>query len=260
MGCYPLFVCGNWAELHLDLEAVAAADLVSVALVTDPFGDYDEAYLRECFPDLVRPFKDHFVTDLRRPVRQIVSKHHRYYARRALKQVVVTRCPEPMQFLDEWVALYATLIERHQFRGIKAFSRAAFSSQLSLPGLVLFQATFQGSTVGAHLWYVQGEVAYSHLAAFSPLGYELMVSYGLYWSALSYFVDRVRWLQLGAGAGISRRGTDGLRQFKQGWATGTRIAYLCGRIFDHESYEEIVRARGVGATEYFPAYRKGEFG
>lgn len=42
------------------------------------------------------------------------------------------------------------------------------------------------------------------------------------------------------GAAAERHDTaDGLTQFKRGWATGQRTAYLCGRIFDHTMYEAI---------------------
>ena len=44
MGCYPLFVCQDWRGLEADLDEID--DLVSVSLVTDPFGDHDEALLR----------------------------------------------------------------------------------------------------------------------------------------------------------------------------------------------------------------------
>ena len=55
MGCYPLFACQDWSQLHLDLEEVGS-ELVSLALVTDPFGEYDEAldvihFSRQHFPD-----------------------------------------------------------------------------------------------------------------------------------------------------------------------------------------------------------------
>lgn len=70
----------------------------------------------------------------------------------------------------------------------------------------------------------------------------------------------VSWLDLGAGAGMANDGTNGLSLYKRGWSTDTRTVYLCGRIFDHKRYAEIVKAKGIAATDYFPAYRKGEFG
>src|SRR5947207_1456153 len=69
-----------------------------------------------------------------------------------------------------------------------------------------------------------------------------------------------RWLDLGAGAGIGGPASDGLARFKQGWSTGTRTVFFCGRIFDSAKYREIVEARRVPETSYFPAYRRGEFG
>jgi hypothetical protein len=177
MGCYPLFVCQDWRALESDLDELQG--LVSLSLVSDPFGDYDEDVLRRCCPDVLIPFKPHFVTDLSRPIDDIVSRHHRYYARKALERVSLERCETPEAHLDDWIALYGHLIARHHLTGIKAFSRAAFAAQLRMPGLVMLRATCEGATIGAHLWYRQGDVAQSHLAAVSARGYELMASYAL---------------------------------------------------------------------------------
>lgn len=255
MGCYPLFACRDWSQLNADLESVGN-ELVTLSLVTDPFGGFDLAQLEQCF-DVVIPFKQHFVVDLRQPINNIVSKHHRKYARKALKNICIDRCQQPEQLFDEWIALYSILIERHKIAGIRAFSKAAFTRQLSTPGLVMFRALSKGNVVGVHLWYMQGEVAYSHLSACSPFGYELRASYALQWHANKYFEDKVRWLN--QGSGVKSDGADGLSQFKRGWATGTRAAYFCGRIFDQERYENILSAKGIHAADYFPAYRKDEF-
>lgn len=260
MGCYPLFACQDWSHLHADLEYIGN-DLVSLSLVTDPFGEYDEAYLNQCFKDVVIPFKEHFIIDLCRPMNTVVSSHHRRYARKALQDLYVEKCDDPTQFLNEWVDLYANLIKMYNIKGILAFSRLAFAKQLSVPGIVVFRAVYEERTVGMLLWYIQGEVAYYHLGASSDFGYELRASFALFWSAIEYFAaNGLRWLNLGAGAGVESSGADGLSRFKRGWSTGTRTAYFCGRIFDHARYSEIVKAKGISATDYFPAYRKGEFG
>ena len=39
MGCYPLFACRDWRGLALDLPTLAGR-LVSLTLITDPFGDF----------------------------------------------------------------------------------------------------------------------------------------------------------------------------------------------------------------------------
>lgn len=91
-------------------------------------------------------------------------------------------------------------------------------------------------------------------------GYELGASFALFSYSLDYFARLgLEWLSLGAGAGAGPGAESGLTRFKQGWSTGVRTAYFCGRIFDEQKYQEIVRSRGATATEYFPAYRAGEF-
>jgi hypothetical protein len=258
MGCYPLFLCQDWRQLHTDLEGIGN-NLVSLSLVTDPFGEYDARNLRRCFRDVVIPFKEHFVVDLRRPINDIVSRHHRKYVRRALRKVYVEKCEEPVQYLREWVALYNNLIERHDIKSIRAFSKTAFARQLSIPGMVMLRAIHHDVTVGAITWFKIGEVAYGHLAGVSEVGYKLGAAYALYWATIEYFSDKARWLDLGGGAGINNNGTDGLSFFKRGWSTGTRTAYFCGRIFDHNRYAKITQAKGISSSNYFPAYRLGEY-
>lgn len=259
-GCYPLFACRNWRELATDLLELDD-DLVTVSAVTDPFGDYDDDLLTECFPHLAKQFKEHLVIDLHERPEHYVSRHHQRYARKALREVEVEQCLQPVALLDEWVALYAALVDRHGITGIPAFSRLAFTRQLAVPGIVAFRATREERTLGMLLWYLQGERAYYHLGAYSERGYELRASFALFWSAIEHFAaSGVRWLNLGAGAGPTANGSDGLTRFKRGWSNATRFAYLCGRIFNERAYQEMTRASGMTASGYFPAYRTGEFG
>ncbi|HAM51938.1 MAG TPA: hypothetical protein DCP92_15090 [Nitrospiraceae bacterium] len=79
------------------------------------------------------------------------------------------------------------------------------------------------------------------------------------WFTIEYFSAKVRWLDLGGGAGLKNNAKDGLSEFKRGWSTGTRTVYFCGRIFDRKKYAEIENARGITETDYFPSYREGEF-
>lgn len=260
IGTYPLFVCTNWSELKFDLEA-CGKELVCLSVVTDPFGCYDESHLRACFKDVVIPFKSHFVTDLTQPVGSFIVDHHNRNARRALKEIEVESCSKPEDCLDDWIQLYAILIKRHNIRGILQFSRQCFCRQLRVPGIVCFRALHCGSTVGIILWYQQNEVAYYHLGAYSKRGYDLRASFALFRSALEHFAaSGLKWLNLGAGAGLDRNATDGLSRFKRGWSTGTRTAYFCGRIFDREKYTALTKSNGHSETTYFPAYRRGEFG
>jgi GNAT acetyltransferase-like protein len=257
MGCYPLFMCQNWRELDRDLDEMGN-DLVCLNIVTDPFGAVDEPYLRRCFNRIVLPFKEHFLCDLSRPAAEFVSKHHQYYARRAARDVEIEVVEEPIGFADEWTALYGVLAERFQLKGIKAFSARAFAAQLKVPGIVAMRARSNGETVAGHLWYVNGDVAYSHLATSTARGYELSAAYAMYWFALEFFQDKVRWLNLGAGAGTNADSSGGLTFFKQGWSSGTKTSYFCARLFDESQYQNILATTGTIENAYFPAYRHGE--
>jgi hypothetical protein len=259
MGCYPLFVCGDWSQLEADLDQVEG--LICLSLVTDPFGDFDLKNLQQCFPDLLTPFKQHFVVDLSRNPETFVDSHHRRNARKSFTKVAVEECANPPDILDVWIDLYRTLVERHRITGIAVFSRESFAKQLTVPGIVAFRAVCDDTTVGILLWYEQGSRAYYHLGAYSARGYELRASFALFDYSIKYFAQReLEWLSLGSGAGLGSSEESGLSRFKQGWSTGVRTVYFCGRVFEHERYEEILKTRHLPPAEYFPAYRVGEFG
>jgi len=257
MGCYPRFACQDWSQLHLDLQHIGN-ELVSLSLVTDPFGEYELSYLRDCF-NVVIPYKEHFVVDLQQSIDGIGSQHHRKLARKSLKKVQIELCPDPTQWIDEWDNLYANIIKRHNIKGMQALSKPAFAKQLSIPGTVMFRANYEGHLMGLHWYYEQAEIVYAHLAALTPGCYLLGASYALHWSAIEYFAGKKRWLDLGSGAGVHNEGTDGLTLFKRGWSTGTLPSYFCGRVFDQARYYEIVKSKNIGITNFFPAYRESEF-
>jgi hypothetical protein len=258
MGCYPLFLCKDWSQLAVDIESLKG-QLISLTLVTDPFGNYNLPLLKDCFQDVVKPFKQHYVVDLTLPIHNYISDHHRRNARKSLKEVTVEVCPKPLNYIDDWVYLYSQLIDKHKIRGILRFSRGVFTKQFDVPGIVMLRAVYKGVTVGMVLWYVIEERGYYHLGAYSPLGYELKASFALFWRAIEYFAGKLRWLNLGAGAGLDINVNDGLARFKRGWSTGTRTAYFCGQILDPAQYSNIQKTKIILETDYFPAYRIGEF-
>jgi hypothetical protein len=259
MGTYPLFACSDWKSLKCDFHQLGKS-LVSVVVVTDPFGEYDESLLRDSFGDLVIPFKSHFLNDLRCPLESAICEHHARNAAIGLKQITVERCIDPFSLLDDWIRLYSVLTERHQITGIRAFSATSFATQLKTPGIVCFRALHGQQTIGMILWYVQNSVAYYHLGAYTEEGYRLRASFALFRQALDYFAETgLKYANLGAGAGLGSDANDGLSRFKRGWSTSERRTYLCGRIFDRQGYNRLISVRDAGTTGYFPAYRKGEF-
>lgn len=258
MGPYPIFVCVDWSQLHVDLDQVEG--LICLYLVADPFGNYDREILQRCFPDVVSAFKQHFVIDLNQAYETFVDPHHRRNARKALSKINVGECANPADMLDDWIELYGNLVKRHNIHGMQVFSRESFAKQLAVPGIRVFKASSEDATVGMILWYEQGNRSYYHLAAYSEVGYELGASFALFEHSIKHFAHRdFEWLSLGGGAGIESE-ESGLSRFKAGWSTGTRQAFFCGRIFDQAKYDEVVSAKGAHTANYFPAYRLGEFG
>jgi hypothetical protein len=254
MGCYPLFCCMDWDGLRHDLETLRD-QLISIVVVTDPFGKYSSGLLNTCF-DHVKFFKHHYVIETGRPLAEFVKPSHRREALHSMRHVDVQLCSEPLNFLDDWDHLYGVLAARYSITGLRRFSRRAFEKQLAIPGMVMFQAVAGQRTVGFDLWYLQGNCAQNHLVAYDPVGYKLGASYALKWRAIEYFSNRAKWINLGAGR--ARDSSDGLSYFKQGWATSKKPVWLCGRVLQSETYAELSRVSGT-ETDYFPAYRNEEF-
>lgn len=253
VGPYPLFCCLRWSELGKDLAGLTDR-LVSVVLVTDPFGPSDPEVIAGAFNQGLVRYKDHYVIDLEVPLSSSACSHHRRNARRALCRLTVEELTDPVLYLDTWCELYAELIARHRITGISCFSRRAFALQFTVPGLVAFRAVDnEGDTVGMVLWYCQGPVGYYHLAAYTPLGYREKASYALFWTAAERFRGRLRWLSLGAGADEPGNASDGLTRFKKGWSPLCRPVYLGRHVACPERYHELCRGRAD--TGFFPAYR-----
>jgi hypothetical protein len=99
MGCCPLFCFHDWKRSREDLDALQDR-FVSVVLVADPFGRYDEHLLRRTF-DLAIPFKEHFVAELARPMDEFTSARHRKCGRKVLRTIAVEVCSDPIRSLEE---------------------------------------------------------------------------------------------------------------------------------------------------------------
>jgi hypothetical protein len=258
MGPYPMFVCKDWRALAADLDDLRK-DLVCVAVVTDPLGAHDRALIEDTF-DFVNDFKDHFITQLGAPPQEYVRKRYRQTAQRALENLTVERATEPLELLDDWERLYGVLIRRHEIKGVRAFSRKAFEFQLSLPGCCLFQVRAGGEVIGLDWWFVAGPFAYAHLAAFSESAYDNDASYAALWKILHEFTDTgLQFANFGGSAGVKADVHDGLAVFKKGWTNMAKPAWFCGTIFQPDTYETLLRERGLTPGGYFPKYREGEY-
>jgi len=256
MGPYPLFTCENWNRLNEDIESLDD-QLVSLSLVTDPFLNIKYESLKKIFP-ICYPFKDHFITDFSQPLEFSVTKRTRKHARIALKEIHVEHCPNPIRHLEAWTLLYDELISRHDITGIRKFSKQSFNHLLNVEGAEIFIARLGDEIVGAEIFIINNDIGYAHLAALNQVGYQNNASYALDWTALQYFSNFLRFLDHGAGSGIDDS-DDGLTQYKSRWASKTLPVYFCGRILNSDFYNEILEEKDVSDTNYFPAYRQGEF-
>jgi hypothetical protein len=160
----------------------------------------------------------------------------------------------PGAMLDEWCGLYDVLVARHALTGMHAFSRAAFALQLSVPGIRVFRAVENGTTVAAQVWYVANRVAFMHLLASSERGYAIRASYGLVAEALQRLGAVADYADLGGSAGDGE--DDGLFRFKAGWSAARIPVHLCGAVLRPTLYRGL---SGDRASDYFPAYRQGEW-
>ncbi len=255
-GPYPLFSCSDWSRLDEDLDRLSD-DLVSLTLVTDPFGTPPEAELAELF-DVVQPYKDHLLIDLELPPESVVARHHRKSARKGLEVLRVERY-DPTTELDTWDRLYGHLVDKHGIQGIQAFSSASFREQAQIPGLVALRATLGNEIVGMHWYFTAGAVVYAHLAALRPDSYKVHASHALFWSAIELFAEDFRWLDMGAGAGRTSTADDGLTLFKKAWCSDSAPTYLCGKVLDPKRYDTLTAASTARPTDYFPAYRAPAF-
>ena len=254
MGLYPLFACQDWSKMKKDIDHLQESGLISLVLVTDPFGAYDISLLEKTFP-LAKKYKEHFIVDLQSPISDYLPRNHKYNIRKATQVLTVKQCDVTKSAIDEWVELYAHLTARHNIQGITQFSRNAFIKQFKVPGFVLFKAQYQEQTIGMLSWYIMNHHGYAHLCACNQLGYELGASFALIWHSIKYFSSKVRWLDIGAGPDKPKDCGQGLVQFKRGWSSKTLPVFLCGRIFDNEKYEQIVSIKNKQNKQFFPAYR-----
>jgi hypothetical protein len=262
IGPYPIFSCRDLDEIGEDLRILEKeSNIVSISLVTDPLSNFDEDLLKTNFSDRFHRFKSHFIVDLRKEIDTYISSHHSRYSKKSMKSIKVERIEDPLDYLDEWVDLYTHLVERHDIKGIQAFSEKTFEKQFTLPGLISYRAVLKGETVGIVLYFSNGKNVYYHLGAYNKQGYEEHASYSIFYnSILDLGENGHKRLSLGGSPGINNKDSkDGLTMFKKGWASETRDVYFCGRILSKKYYDELVQKRCETDSDFFPVYRGGRF-
>ena len=234
IGCYPLFCCSNWDMLGNDLNNIQDS-IVSVALVTDPLGEYSFSKLKAIFTDVCYPYKTHYLVYLELYDFDHVQKNHRRNAESALKSLQIERLEKPDKYFDDWIELYHNLVIRHAIKGFADFSEESFKKQFATDGLIMYRASYNDTTVGMVMFYEMNNNVYYHLGAYSDDGYSKRASFAIFKVAIEYFKYRgYKWLN----------------------ATGT--AYFCGKIINKEAYQKMCLKKNISGNGYFPLYRKTE--
>lgn len=253
---YPMFGCRNWAGLRADVGALAGR-FVSATIATDPFAAVERKDLEEAF-DVVRPLHQHFIVELGNGTAQI-GRHHRRKLRAAAAagNCRIEIAPPDAAFLEHWLRLYRTLIERKHITDMRTFSRAIFAQQIAVPGAVIASAWAGGELLGADWYFRDGENVYAHLSAYSAAGYARAVSYPLMRAAIEHFQPLGTRLTLGGVPAGQEEG--GLAHFKAGWASCTLPTYICGAVLMEGEFRRLNRGLSPTAEGYFPRYRQGEF-
>lgn len=258
MGCYPIFSCINWSGLHEDIRDLASDGVLCLSLVTDPFGKVTQQELSEMFERVI-PFKLHFVADLSEPVERIVSGKRLRAAMKSLERLDVRVEKLTEKCVDDWLTLQHELAARHGMKGMKILSRSAVERLFAVPGVTIIQAAVDGETVGMHIELIQGDVVYGHLASYSARGRKIGAAGALHVWEIDHFRGKKAWIDWGGASGTVPSVQDGLTDFKQGFSNATRQTYFCARVLHKQAYSALVKKIASRDTEYFPAYRAGEF-
>ncbi|NQD38056.1 hypothetical protein HPT27_13570 [Permianibacter sp. IMCC34836] len=246
---YPIWVMQAPEQLATDFSALTNAGAISFVGVCALQSNAAMAALASQ-ADVWQAFKPHYLFDNRLPFQ--FSKHHRYELKRANKSVSVhwsTLTP----VLDKWLAMYGQLAVRHQLSALHQFPRAYFECLSQVPGLEVVIAATDNEPVSMHLWFDDGEILWSHLAASSEQGYALSAAYAVNAAALDRY-GSTRLINFGGTAGIAGSESDGLARFKQGFSNRSETSWLFGKILDPQEYRR--RTAELAPSRYFPRYRQ----
>lgn len=249
-GAWPLFTCTDWHELAGAVAAIPSGP-VTLTLVSDPLAPLLQADLAAIFP-VLRPLHDHWLIDLTIPPQ---LSHHHIRKLRQTKVPQIKAGPATADLAQGWAELYAHLVEKKHISDARAFSVAALTAQLLVPGAEVVTAWDGETLLGVDLYYLDRGRAFAHLSAYAPAGYAASVSYPMMAAAMEHFAGRAQVIDLGgAPGGVAG---PGIAAFKTGWTQVTRPSYLCGKILDPVAYARL--AQGADPSGWFPAYRAGEY-
>lgn len=251
---YPLFCCKNLSAIDSDLIGLDTTTTASLVIRTDAFSQKQVSRRLTGFDNIFR-FKTHYIARFDQPWRSFARRNCRRLAARAKLSFDFRRVEKPATRARVLWELNQVILKRRNATQEAQLSQETLATQLTLPGVTLFEAHDERGVQAAACFMEVGEYAYAHLLGSSNQARDRFVVYGLYGHALDYYQQRVQAIDFGGAVGINSCSQDGLSQFKQGWCNQTGISYLCCKILNRDLYQEICRRRDTEGSAFFPAYR-----
>lgn len=208
--------------------------------------------------DVVLEYKDHFFCDLGiNDIWRILSDNHKRLIKKALKLAKIARISNSGDIEKIWLELYNHLIAKRQISGISRFTPQILKNFIRLPQSAIYAATIENQICGITIFCFDERIVYYHLAAYSDIGYDHSVSYGIFWQAIQDFKkDGFKVLHLGGVPGVYAS-SSGLYKFKKGFSSGLKKTHFIGKILNRDQFNETLKKSGtVGVFDFFPPYRK----
>ncbi|MFO0891952.1 MAG: hypothetical protein U0790_22810 [Isosphaeraceae bacterium] len=221
-GLYPWTSLDPGCDLAGGLRFLKDQGIASVTILTDPVWCPPLDSLQSTFA-VCRPLKPAYIMD--RSIGSTIRKRHRNRINNANRLCRVHQVGFA-EYIDEWWNIYSRLVDRKDIAETQRVPRESWETIAELPGLVSFAAFEGGTLLAISLWIRYRDAAGGHFTACTDRGYEILASYACYARALSYFHD-CRLINFGGRTGVVESETDGLAEFKRGFANVTRTSYLC---------------------------------
>ncbi len=247
-GCAPLTPLSSDADLRAGLDELRRRGAVSVVLVADPLGGPASETLAAAF-DVCRPFKTHYVVE-RGAAPPEFARRHRSEIAKATKVYSV----KVFNLGNEIEAVAALHRDQLLLHGIDLpidDARRQIEALARLPGTRVTGAFREERLESAVLFVAEIRTAYVHLTGTSAAGRASGAHHACYAAAIESFSPGIT-IDLGGAPGLHDDPNHGLALFKRGFATTTRMAWLCGSILDPAAYAVLAQGR---PDDFFPAYR-----
>lgn len=248
-GCAPLTPLSPDADLRAGLDELRRRGAVSVVLVADPLGGPASETLAAVF-DVCRPFKTHYVVERGAAPPEFARRHRREIDK--ARAVYAVRIFDLAAHRTAALRLYLAQLARHGVGRTEAAAGPEIDALAALPGTRTIGA-FRGGTLEGFVVFVSGAgVAYSHIAGTSDAARADGAHHACYAAGIESLLPEAT-VDLGGVPGLHDDPNHGLALFKRGFATTTRMAWLCGAILDRDAYAALGGAARAG--DFFPVYR-----